>query len=461
MPLQPSRPLRGAWSGLFAAALVAGFPGGATAAPYHRVSYPPSTAPGELPLAVDFTLWLPPDAGPLRAILVHQHGCGFAANAAGETAAYDLHWQALARKWRAAVLAPRYHQVAQGREGCEPWSDPRLGSRAVLLRALDDLAERTGRAELRTAPWCLWGHSGGAYWVSLMQTLDPERIVAAWLRSGTAYPRWAAGEIPPPVVGQVTLGIPTMLNPGIKESLDGRPTAAWLGSVAMFEHYRAAGAAIAFAADPLSGHDCGNSRYLAIPFFDACLKLRLPPDLPATQDTARDHGPPTLRPIDTTAGYRAELLGRDVWPAAEYRGPQKSAVWLPDGPFARAWAEYVATGLVSDATPPPAPTTVRAARHADGSITLTWEAIADLESGLAGFVIERGGSPIARLPDGPAAKDGRPAFQAVSFHDTPEPPLPETRFVDPRPGTARPGDYGVRAVNGAGLSSEAAPATAH
>jgi hypothetical protein len=28
--------------------------------------------------------------------------------------------------------------------------------------------------------------------------------------------------------------------------------------------------------DPNSSHDCGNQRYLAIPWFDACLTARLP-----------------------------------------------------------------------------------------------------------------------------------------------------------------------------------------
>jgi hypothetical protein len=51
-----------------------------------------------------------------------------------------------------------------------------------------------------------------------------------------------------------------MLNPGIKESTDGRSYAAWLGSAAMFKAYRSKNAPIAFAADPLSGHDCGDSR---------------------------------------------------------------------------------------------------------------------------------------------------------------------------------------------------------
>ena len=42
------------------------------------------------------------------------------------------------------------------------------------------------------------------------------------------------------------------------------------------EKFRAKGALIGVAVDPNSSHDCGNSRYLAIPWFDACLAARLP-----------------------------------------------------------------------------------------------------------------------------------------------------------------------------------------
>ena len=30
------------------------------------------------------------------------------------------------------------------------------------------------------------------------------------------------------------------------------------------------------AVDPLTSHECGNQRYLAIPWLDACLSARLP-----------------------------------------------------------------------------------------------------------------------------------------------------------------------------------------
>jgi hypothetical protein len=422
-------------------ALLSGVENAAAAGSVLQVAYSASKEPDALQLDVTFTLWLPETARSLRGVIVHQHGCGFAANAAGETAAHDLHWQAPAAKWDCALLAPRYRQTEQGAEACELWMNPRHGSRATFLRALDDLAAQTQRPELRTAPWCLWGHSGGAYWASLMQTLDPQRIVAAWLRSGTAYPRWTSGEIAPPELSEAVYRIPTMLNPGIKESTDGRAVAACLGSSAMFKAYREKGALIGFAADPLSGHDCGDSRYLAIPFFDACLAMRLP----------EKTGEP-LREMDTKPSWLAELMSRAAVPAAKMSGgAAKKAVWLPNEAVARAWMQYVKGGAVADTTPPPAPTRVQVKRLSPSEVEITWDAVADFESGLRAFVIERNRRVLAQVPETPIGKYGRPLFQTLSFHDTPEPPLPAMRNVDTTNGT-----YRVIAINGAGLKSEAA-----
>jgi hypothetical protein len=55
-----------------------------------------------------------------------------------------------------------------------------------------------------------------------------------------------------------------------------KPGNAWSGTLATFRDYRAQGAPIGFAPDPRTGHECGDSRYLAIPFLDACLAMRLP-----------------------------------------------------------------------------------------------------------------------------------------------------------------------------------------
>ena len=47
---------------------------------------------------------------------------------------------------------------------------------------------------------------------------DPERIVAIWFRSGTAFETWEKGEIPRPEIPAAAYQIPMMCNPGVKEN---------------------------------------------------------------------------------------------------------------------------------------------------------------------------------------------------------------------------------------------------
>jgi len=35
-------------------------------------------------------------------------------------------------------------------------------------------------------PWALWGHSGGGIWSDVMTALHPDRVIAVWMRSGSA-----------------------------------------------------------------------------------------------------------------------------------------------------------------------------------------------------------------------------------------------------------------------------------
>jgi metallo-beta-lactamase class B len=60
------------------------------------------------------------------------------------------------------------------------------------------------------------------------------------------------------------------------------------------------------------------------------------------------------------------------------------------------------------------------------------------------------------VPEKPGVRFGRALFQAMSYHDTPEKPLPEMRFVD---AAAKPGEkheYQVIVVNSVGLRSQPA-----
>lgn len=412
-----------------------------------EVSFPASDRPGELAFAVTYRAWLPDGVARLRGLIVHQHGCGSGACKGGETAADDLHWQALARKWDCALVGPSYQQ--EDGQNCRLWCDPRNGSRARFLQALDDLAAKSGHPELAEVPWCLWGHSGGGFWASLMMTSDPDRVVAAWLRSGTAFAAWEKGEVAKPEIPEAAYRIPVLCNPGAREKDDPRFRGAWDGTLAMFRAYRKQGAPIGFAPDPRTAHECGDSRYLAIPFFDACLAARLP-------DKGSDGS--KLKAVDLSRGWLAPVLGAEAVPAADYEANAAEAVWLPGERVAQAWQEYVRTGAVGDATPLPAPTGVKVIVRPDQGVEITWDAEADLESGLRQFIIRRDGREIGRVPEHPAGRFGRPLFQGLSYHDTPEPPLPTMRFLDAEAEPGQKGSYRVVAVNAVGRESEPSPA---
>ena len=104
--------------------------------PYFRVRYEASERPGELTFPANYTIWIPPKVEKLRGVIVHQHGCGEGSCKSGQSGAYDLHWQALAKKHDCALLAPSYEQP-EGAD-CQMWCDPRNGSAEKFQPALID-----------------------------------------------------------------------------------------------------------------------------------------------------------------------------------------------------------------------------------------------------------------------------------------------------------------------------------
>jgi hypothetical protein len=417
---------------------------------YLQLVSPPSTVKGELQIGVTHTLWIPSDIKTVRALIVHQHGAGIPAAQAGATSAYDVHWQVLAKKWDAVLLGPSYRVLNNAIDltpgGAEWWFDPRQGSDKVFLKALDEFAKKSGHPEIATVPWCLWGHSGGGIWSNVMSMLYPDRVAAVFLRSGTATMFRTRTEFIQPSVPPAVYQIPTMVNFGVGEK-GKRP---WDGSVATFQEYRNQGAPIGFAPDPRTAHFCGDSRYLAIPFFDACLKMRL-------QD-----GNQTMNPVDLSTAWLAVPFSDTAVPASEFKDDPKKAAWLPNEAVAKIWMQYVRTGTVGDSVAPPAPTNVQVKARRDHSREITWFAEPDFVSGLGGFVVLRDGHGIARLPIQPPEEVfGRPLFQGLSFHDTPFAPLPQMVYVDTASRDGANHVYTVIALNSAGVpSASSAPASA-
>lgn len=295
-------------------------------------------------------------------------------------------------------------------------------------------------------PWALWGHSGGGHWAGGMTLLHPDRVAAAWLRSGVPPTAATEGKPMPYTISEAACQVPVMVNLGTKEGVtdkENRFAGVWPGNEAFFVTMRAKGALVAVSIDPISSHDCGNQRYLAMPWFDACLSARLP----AKNGDA-------LKTLSAKEGWLAPLNAGDAnviasVPAAKFTGDVANSIWLPTETVATAWAQYTKDSAVTDSTPPPAPTNVRVAGN-----VLTWSAEADLESGLASFVIERDGQFLANLPEQGKNPFGRPIFQNLSYSDTPTQPLVEMKFTDTKAEPSKTHQYRVIAVNTVGLKSK-------
>jgi len=212
----------------------------------------------------------------------------------------------------------------------------------------------------------------------------------------------------------------------------------WPSNEEFFTAVRGKGGLVGVAIDPLSSHDCGNQRYLAIPWLDACLTARLP-------KKAGD----ALNPMPKEGIWLGPILGGEAFPASKFKEDALKAAWLPNETIAKAWMEYVKDTKVTDSTPPPMPTNVRLQGN-----KLTWDAEADLESGIAQFMIERDGKVVAALPEQGKNPFGRPIFQNLQYSDTPTQPLVPLQFVDAKPETGKKHSYRVIAVNSAGLKSK-------
>jgi hypothetical protein len=176
---------------------------------------------------------------------------------------------------------------------------------------------------------------------------------------------------------------------------------------------------------------------MAILWLDECLRLRLP----------KQNGEP-LQSIPTQTAWLAPLLGSQAVAAREFSGDTQKSVWLPGERIAKVWMQYVKDTAIADQTPPPAPTNLQV----NGN-QLTWEATADLESGLAHFIIERDGKQLAVFPEGLKNSFGRPIFQGLQYSDTPVQPLQKMAFTDASAEPGKQHTYRVIAVNTAGLRS--------
>lgn len=366
----------------------------------------------------EFSCWVPDAGKPLRAVIIHQHGCTNASPQKHPPVTGDWHWRALARKHDCALLVPMY-QVAGS---CDEWNNPESGSERALTTALADLAKQSGHPELKDAPWLLWGHSGGSSWSAQMIVKHPARVLAASFRGGChkqfGDPAFRAR------FGPLAREMPLLFVWGKRETV---PTSShfvsWEPMNTMFRELRSLGGHVCRVIDPRSEHNCDDSRLMSINFFDAVLSGEAKPGALASLET--------LEMKEMSGTNRAD----------------PSITWMPNQRFAQMWQDFSRTGTFKTESAPQNAPALEARRESPEIIRLTWRLHPALDGGLRRVRIYRDGKLLKDL----GLKES--AYLATARDSTPE-ELRATTFTD---NAKKPHTYSVSFLDNAGHESPLSP----
>jgi len=272
-----------------------------------------SAPPGDNYDKAEFRLWVPPDAGRLRAVLVLNPG----SNGDGRGAVDDPVWREFATKQRLALVGTRFTDKPHDQNYIEDYVNVSKGSGQALLDALARLAARCSHPELATAPLLLWGMSAGGQFNYEFVAWKPERVGAFVVNKGGIY--YSA------LLSRASRQVPGMLFVGGKD-LESRTQTI----TGLFAVNRRGGALWALAEEPSAAHVVGRSRELALMFYEDVLPLRLP---------GSGDGP--LQPLAERSGFLGDLQAKTFAPQGDRDAPNRPTAWLPTARVATAWQAMV------------------------------------------------------------------------------------------------------------------------
>jgi len=271
-----------------------------------------SIAPGNNYDKAQFRLWVPRDAGKLRAVLVLVPG----SNGDGRSMADDSTWQSFATRNKLAIVACRITDKPHEQSFIEHYVNVSQGSGQALLDGLAHLAARAQHPEIASAPLLFWGMSAGGEFNYEFAAWKPERVVAFIVNKGGIY--YTA------LTSRATREVPAMLFIGGKD-LESRVNTI----TGLFAVNRRGGALWALAEEPGAAHIVGRSRDMSIIFFDDVLPLRLGESSAA------------LKPLAEAAGFLGDFKSKLTRAGADSATPNYPTAWLPTARVAKAWQAMV------------------------------------------------------------------------------------------------------------------------
>ena len=319
-----------------------------------------------------YAVFIPDGITAIQGVYIHQHGCTMEGR--GLATAFDVQYQAFAKKWNLAIVGPDLYAKAN----CHDWKNPSSGSAVALLKTLKEIGALTGHTEMADAPWLLWGHSGGGYWAQAMMKEYPERIMAVFSYSPGLKPDW---DYP-----KAAQKIPIM----IRHAGPQGDACCWQTALKTFHQLRKPGGYAGIAYTAHQNHNYSYVRYISIPFYESILSQRLP--------NGKNKGYKYMRKMDIAKSWLGDTSSLNIYKANAYPYDKTNASWFADSTTAIKWREYVITGTITDRTPPPAPYNLKINRRHNMTVSLTWKADADIESGISYFNIYKDNQLVFRFP---------------------------------------------------------------
>ena len=151
--------------------------------PYHRIRYEASKEPGKLIFPVNYTIWIPPgrkNRERSHRTPARMRGRLLQIGPNGERSIFT------GKPWPRNTTAPSSALPTSNQAKPTAKCGATRGTvrEKPFKKAWPISRPKAGHPELVKVPWALWGHSGGGHWAGGMALLHPERVAAAWLRSG-------------------------------------------------------------------------------------------------------------------------------------------------------------------------------------------------------------------------------------------------------------------------------------
>jgi poly(3-hydroxybutyrate) depolymerase len=285
--------------------------------PAAAATFESTAKPGANYDIAQFKMWLPDNAGTIRAVVVLVPG----SNGDGRAQADDPAWQAFATSHHLALVACYLKDKAHDQSFIEEYVDVSKGSGQAFLDSLADLGSQAKHPEIANAPLMLWGMSAGGEFDYEFAVWKPERVVAFVVNKGNIY--YSA------LAPLATRRIPALFFTGEKD-LDFRVQTV----TGIFAVNRRGGALWGLTPEPGIGHEVGRSKDLGMMLFEDVLDKRLP-------ETAGG----ALRPLAEKDGFVGEIAAKTVAPVGDGRAPNHTTSWLPTERLAKAWVTAISTPI--------------------------------------------------------------------------------------------------------------------